>query len=243
MAGRFAGSLRHRTYCEHLKVATEFKSSVLQRKRWLNSSSVVSSVKIKNKRLRNDDIRTLCEKENPDGPEGVSKLFNQLLELPVKYRTNSVNSALYWFSFYDKIEEALELNKLMEKHGIPRNHSTYSTLAVLYSKSGRLVNAKEFFDQMTKASLTPRARHFAPFVEAAVKNGDLIGAFSFVKDMQSAAINERDTDIYTTLIRACIERHNRHLTNQVLEAFHDFMNYRDLLSNDTLEAIKIWFDR
>ena len=240
MAGRVAGSLRHRTYCEHLKVATEFKRSVLQRKRWLNSSSVVSSVKHKNKRLRNDDIRTLCETGNP---EEVSKLFNQLLELPVKYRTNSVNSALYWFSHYDKIEEALELNNLMEKHGIPRDHSTYSTLAVLYSKSGRLVNAKEFFDQMTKASLTPRARHYAPFVEAAVRKGDLIDAFNFVKDMQSAAIHERDTDIYTTLIRAYIERHDRHLTNQVLEAFHDFMKYRDLLSNDTLETIKIWFDR
>ena len=74
MAGRFARSHRHRIYCEHLKVATEFKRSVLQRKRWLNSSSVVSSVKLKNKRLRNDDIRTLCETGNP---EEVSKLFNQ----------------------------------------------------------------------------------------------------------------------------------------------------------------------
>ena len=230
MAGRFVSKIfRH---CQHL-VAFDFRPCVIQGVRCNSLSS-------KTKRLRNDDIQWLCKTGKP---QDISQLFHQLLQLPDKYRTNSVNSALYWFSYYDKIDEALELKTLMEEHGIPKNYSTYASLAVLYSKSGQLGNTREFFDEMTRDGLTPRARHYAPFVEMAVEKGDLIGAFHFMKEMQSAVIHERDTDIYTSLIGACTGKQNRQLTDQVFEAFHDFRNYRDLLSNGTLEAIKQWFNR
>ena len=194
------------------------------------------------KRMHVADIRRLCKTEVKHLE--VSKLFNQFLQLPEQHRTKFVNSALYWFSYYDKIDEALELKTLMEKHGIPKNYSTYASLAVLYSKSGQVGNIKGFIDEMTRDGLMPRARHYAPFFNTAVKRGDLLGAFHSLNEMQQCVVfDKRNTDKYTALIRACTGQQNKELTSKVLEVFHDFRKYRDLLSNDTLAAIKLWFDR
>ena len=193
-------------------------------------------------RMHVADIRWLCKEDQT--PYEVSKLFNRFLNLPDQYRTESVNSALYWFLYYDKIEEALELKTLMEEHGISKNYSTYSTLAVLYSRCSHLGNMMDFFNEMTREGLTPRARHYTPFIKTAAEKGDVIGAFHSMSEMQQSAVaHERNTDIYTSLIRGCVGQQNKKLTSKVLETLHDFRKYRDLLNNDTLDAIKLWFDR
>ena len=200
-----------------------------------------SSLEPKKKQLRIDDIRWLCRTGKV---HEVPHFFDQLLELPDRHLEYFVNSALYWFLYYDKIEEALEVKTLMEKHGISKNYSTYSSLAVLYSRCSQLGNMKDFFDEMVRDGLTPRARHYSPFVDTAIEKGDVIGAFHSLNEMeQSAVVHERNTDIYTSLIRACAGQQNKQLTSKVMETFHVFRKYRDLLSNDTLEAIKLWFDR
>ena len=197
------------------------------------------------KRMHVDDIRSLCKTDQT--PREVSKLFNRFLELPDQFRTESVSSALYWFCYYNKIDEALELKTFMEKHGIPKSYSTYAPLADLYSRSSQLGNMKDFFEEMARDGLTPRARHYAPFVDTAVKKGDLIGAFHYVSEMQQSAFaHERSVDKYkflASLIRACAGEGNKQLTNKVLELFREFIKYRDLLRDDTLEAVKLWFDR
>ena len=239
---RLTGSLKD--------IAPVFRSVTIRKVRWSSTSSELSNKFLQaentddsiHERMHVGDVRWLCKAEQT--PQEVSQLFNRLLDLPDQYRTESLNSALYWFLYYGKIDEALELKTLFEKHGIPKTYSTYSSLAVLYSKCSQLGNKKNFFDEMTRGGLTPRARHYAPFLEAAVEKGDLIGAFDSINEIeQYTLVQERNTDMYTTLIRACARQQNKYLTKKVLEIFHDFRRHQDLLSNDTLEAIKLWFDR
>lgn len=235
MASRFVSKIRHSTHrIGPFKVtAAVFKRCVL---RWSSSSP-----EAQNTRTRMGDIRWLCKAGKT---HEVPHLFHQLRDLPEKCLANSFDSALYWFLYYDKIEEALEFRSLLEKHVIPKTYSTYSSLAVLYSKCSQLGTMKDFFDEMTRDGLTPKVRHYAPFVEAAAEKGDLISAFDSMNEMQqSAVVHERNADLYTVLIRACAEQQNNGLTDKVLELFYDFRKYRDLLSNETLETVKLWFDR
>ena len=103
---------------------------------------------------------------------------------------------------------------------------------------------KELFNEMAKDGLSPRSRHYAPFVEAAVEEGDLLSAFDSLNEMErSAAVYERNLDLYILLIKACARSQNRKLTSKVLKIFSDFGKYRDSLSMDVLEAVKQWFDR
>ena len=229
--------------------ASVFRSGTIRKVRWSSTSSKLSNKLLQtentddsiHERMHVGNVRWLCETEQT--PQEVSRLFNRFLNLPDKYRTDSLNSALYWFLYYGKIEEALELKTLIEEHGISKTYSTYSSLAVLYSKCSQLGNRKDFFDEMTRDGLTPTAQHYAPFLEAAVEKGDLIGAFDSITEMeQSTVVQERNSDIYTALIRACAGQQNKYLTNKVLGVFHDFHKHQDLLSNDTLNAIKLWFD-
>lgn len=243
MAGRFFCSFRGCTQAtaELLKENVAiFRRCVTQEIRCSASSPEAEET-----RFRIGDLRRLCKTVKT---HGVPQLFNQLRDLPEKHLENSVNSALYWFLHYNKIEEAFEFKTLMEKHGIRKSYSTYSALAVLVSKRSELGrslgNMTDFFNEMARDGLTPRARHYAPFVEAAAEKGDLLSAFEFLHEMQhSAVIHDRKTDVYTVLIRACAEHQNRQLTDKVLEIFHEFRKYRDSLNSDTLEAIKLWFDR
>ena len=236
MASKFVSKLPHSTHkTGPFKVtAAVFKRCVA---RW-NSSSP----KLQNTRMRIGDIRWLCKARTTNE---VPHLFYQLRDLPEKYLANSFDSALYWLLYYEKIDEALEFKTLLEKHGISKTYSTYTSLAVLYSKCNQLGTMKDFFDEMTRDGFTPKARHYLPFVEAAAEKGDLMSAFDSMNEMQqSAVVHERNTDIYEVLIRACVAgQQNNQLTNKVLELFHDFRKYRDLLSNEMLEAIKLWFDR
>ena len=235
MACRFVSKLRHSTHRigPFKLTAAVFKRCVL---RWSSSSP-----EAQNSRMPMGDIRRLCKAGKA---HEVPYLFHQLRDLPEKYLANSFDSALYWFLYYDKIDEALEFKSLLEKHVIPKTYSTYSNLAVLYSKCSQLGTMKDLFDEMTRDGLTPKPRHYAPFVEAAVEKGDLISALDSTNEMQkSAVVHERNADLYTVLIRACAEQRNNGLTDKVLELFHDFRKYRDLLSNETLETVKLWFDR
>lgn len=187
-------------------------------------------------------VRKFCETASE--PNQVPQLFNQILLLPERHQIESIDCALYWLSYYDKIDAAFELKTLMEKHGISKSHSTYASLAGLYSKSDHAKNYRNLFDEMMRDGLTLKARHYAPFVEAATQKGDLMGAFRFLDDLrQSGVVSIRNTDIYVKIIRACIGQDSRQLQNKVLELFREFRNYRDLLSDDTLEVIKKWFDR
>lgn len=187
-------------------------------------------------------IRKFCETVSK--PNEVAQLFNQFLRLPKQFQMESVDCALYWLSYYDKIDAGFELKTLMEKHNISKSDSTYSVLASLYSKSNHARNYQTMFNEMTRDDLTPQARHYAPFVETATQKGDVVGAFRCLDDMrQSGSVRERNTDMYTALVRACIGQNSKQLQNKVLEIFHEFRNYRDLLSIDTLEVIKMWFDR
>ena len=227
--------------CQHRARSVNKSAVVFRRCFTLGIRRSLSTPETKKKGMYIADIRGLCKTRKR---HEVSELFYQLLELPHQYLANSVNSALHWFLYYGKIEEAFEFKALMEKHGIPKSDSTYSTLADLYSRCSQPGNMKSFFDEMTRDGLTPRARHYAPFTDTALKKGDLIGAFHSVSEMQkSAVVHERNVDIYTALIRACAGQQNEQLMNKVLELFHEFIKYRDLLSDDTLEAVKLWFDR
>lgn len=102
---------------------------------------------------------------------------------------------------------------------------------------------KNLFDEMLKDGLTPRARHFKPFVEMEAIKGDPMDAFRCLDDLRhSGTLHERIVDIYVTVVRACVGRESRQLTNKVLELFYDVRRYRDLLSFEALETIKLWFD-
>lgn len=204
-------------------------------KQLVREGSSSSSAEPKGDRMRIGDIRWLCQTHE------APRLFQKLRELPEKHLADSVSSALYWFLYYDKIEEALEFKNLVDKYGISKTHSTYSTLAALYSKCGQLV--KDLHKEMVRDGLTPKTRHYAPFVEAAVQKGDLLTAFDSLNEMQnSAVVFERNMDVYTSLITACAQQQNSQLSKKVLEIFRDFAKHRDSLSIDTLRAIKIWFD-
>lgn len=195
------------------------------------------------KRLHVDDIRRLCQQRDTKRAS-VLQLFNQFLELPEQYRTAFVNSALYWFSYYGKVNEAHELKTLMEHNGIPKNSSTYSSLAVLYSKSSDFGDLKSLIEEMRKDGLMPKSRHFVPFFKAAVSKGDLTSAFhSFNELQQTTAHSERDIDKYTAIIRACTEYKGDNVVSKVFAMFSEFQKYRDLMSSDTLETVKLWFDR
>ena len=193
-------------------------------------------------RLVRSGIRNFCKTSGK--PNEIPELFNQFLCLPEQYKIASVDSALYWLSYYDRTEAAFALKKLMEEHGIPKSYSTYSALAKLYSRSSHKADYKTMFEEMIKDGLTPTARHYVPFVEAFTQRGDLMGAFSCLEEMQrSGVVRERNIDVHTALVRACTGQHSQQLQEKVLEIFREFRTYRDPLSNDTLEAIKMWFDR
>ena len=195
------------------------------------------------KRLHVDDIRRLCQQTDMKRTN-VLQLFNQFLQLPEQYRTEFVNSALYWFSYYGKVNEAHELKTLMENNGIPKNSSTYSSLAVLYSKSSDFGDIKSLIEEMRKDGLMPKSRHFVPFFKAAVSKGDLTSAFHSLNEMQqTTAHSERNTDKYTAIIRACTGYKDDNVVSKVFAMFFEFQKYRDLMSSDTLEAVKLWFDR
>ncbi|XP_068722778.1 mitochondrial ribonuclease P catalytic subunit-like isoform X2 [Montipora capricornis] len=193
-------------------------------------------------RLHVGDIRWLCEAEQT--PQKVSNLFSQCVNLPDKYRIECLNSALYWYLYYGKIEEALAIKSLWEKEGFPKTYSSYCNLAILYSKCHQLGEMKDFLDKMKRDGLTPKARHYEPFVEAAIERGDIMGAFEAIKEMErSAVIHGLSSNLCTALIRACTGKEDKHLTCNVLKIFQDFVKYRYKLTDDALEAIKIWFDR
>lgn len=194
-------------------------------------------------RFARGDIRLLCEKLKEPGE--VSQLLNQCLQFPEQHRVKSVDSALYWLSYYDKIDAALELKTLLEKHGFLKSYSTYSALASIYAKSNHTEGCKILFAEMKRDGLSPRSRHYFPFLEAATQKGDPMAAFSFLDDMRHSGFIHMhfDTDIFTELIRACIGQDNKQLTNKMFETFLEFRKCRDLLSNDTVEVIKQWFDR
>jgi len=201
-----------------------------------------SCAKPQENRMRIGDIRGLCETHEV---HEISHLFAKVCDLPEKHLvTSACSSALYWLLYSDKIEEAFEFKNLMDKYGIPKTYSTYSSLAILYAKRGRyLENMKELFNEMAKDGLSPRSRHYAPFVEAAVEEGDLLSAFDSLNEMErSAVVYERNLDLYILLIKACARSQNRKLTSKVLKIFSDFGKYRDSLSMDVLEAVKQWFD-
>lgn len=202
-----------------------------------------SSAKPQGNRMRIGDIKGLCKTYEV---HEISHLFEKLCHLPEKHLVSSAcSSALYWFLYSDKIEEAFEFKNLMDKYGIPKTSSTYSSLAILYAKRGlHLENMKELFSEMAKDGLSPRSRHYAPFVEAAVEEGDLLSAFDSLNEMKkTAVVRERNLDLYILLIKACARNQNSQLTSKVLEIFNDFRKYRDSLSMDILEAVKLWFDR
>lgn len=187
-------------------------------------------------------VRNFCETVSE--PNQLQQLFNQILLLPERHQIESIDCVLYWLSYYDKIDAGFELKTLMEEHGISKSYSTYSCLASLYAKSNHAKNYKSLFEEMTRDGLTLKARHYAPFVEAAAQKGDLMGAFRFLDDLrQSGVVHIRNTDTYIELIRACIGQDSRQLQNKVLELFQEFRDYRDLFSVDALEVIKKWFDR
>ena len=195
------------------------------------------------KRLHVDDIRRLCQQTDMKRTN-VLQLFNQFLQLPEQYRTEFVNSALYWFSYYGKVNEAHELKTLMENNGIPKNSSTYSSLAVLYSKSSDFGDIKSLIEEMRKDGLMPKSRHFVPFFKAAVSKGDLTSAFHSLNEMQqTTAHSERNTDKCTAIIRACTGYKDDDVVSKVFAMFSEFQKYRDLMSRDTLEAVKLWFER
>lgn len=193
-------------------------------------------------RLVRSGIRNFCKTSGKANE--IPELFNQFLRLPKQYQIASVDSALYWLSYYNRNDAAFALKHLMEEHGIPKSYSTYSVLAKLYSSSSHMTNYKTMFDEMIKDGLTPTARHYVPFVEAFTQKGDLMGAFSCLEEMQqSGVVRERNIDVHTALVRACTGQDSKQLQDKVLEIFREFRAYRDPLSNDTLEAIKMWFDR
>lgn len=193
-------------------------------------------------RLVRSSIRNFCKTSGK--PNEIPQLFDQFLRLPEQYRIASVDCALYWLAYYDRNDAAFALKSLMEEHGIPKSYSTYSVLAKLYSRSSHMANYKTMFDEMVKDGLTPTARHYVPFVEAFTQRGDLMGAFSCLNEMQeSVVVRKRNTDIHTALVRACTGQDSKQLQDKVLEIFREFRAYRDPLSNDTLGAIKMWFDR
>ena len=193
-------------------------------------------------RLVRSGIRNFCETSGK--PNEIPELFNQFLRLPEQNKIACVDSALYWLSYYDRNEAAFALKNLMEEHGIPKSDSTYSALAKVYSRSNHMANYKTMFDEMIKDGLTPAARHYVPFVEAFTQRGDLMGAFSCLEEMQrSGVVRERNIDVHTALVQACTGQDSHQLQDKVLEIFREFRAYRDPLSNDTLEAIKRWFDR
>lgn len=258
MAGRFIAKILQRSAGPINETASDLKRCIIQGIRFCSStpgsrnkileaeSDGYNSYEPKHvaRAIRQEraSIRKFCETVSE--PNEVPQLFNQFLRLPEQYQIESVDCALYWLSYYDKIDAAFELKTLMEKHDIFKSYSTYSVLASLYSKSNHMGNYQAMFDEMTRDGLTPQARHYAPFVETATKKGDLMGAFRCLDDMrQAGVVRERNTDIYTALVRACIGQNSRQLRNKVLEIFYEFRNYRDLLGNDTLEVIKMWFDR
>ncbi|KAL9974380.1 hypothetical protein ACROYT_G011404 [Oculina patagonica] len=257
MAGRFVAKILQRSAGPVNETVTDLKRCVIQGLRFCSSTpgsrnkileaesdgDNINEPKHVARAVRQEraSIRKFCETVSK--PNDVPQLFNQFLRLPKQYQIESVDCALYWLSYYDKIDGAFELKTLMEKHDISKSYSTYSVLASLYSKSNHTRNYQAMFDEMKRDGLTPQARHFAPFVETATQNGDLMGAFRCLDDMrQAGVVRERNTDIYTALVRACIGQNSRQLRNKVLEIFYEFRNYRDLLSNDTLEVIKMWFD-
>ena len=193
-------------------------------------------------RLVRSGIRNFCKTSGT--PNEIPELFKQFLRLPKQYQIASVDSTLYWLSYYDRNEAAFALKDLMEKHDIPKSYSTYSVLAKLYSSSSHMANYKTMFDEMIKDGLTPTARHYVPFVEAFTQRGDLMGAFSCLEEMEkSGVVRERNIDIHTSLVRACTGQDSKQLQDKVLEIFREFRAYRDPLSNDTLEVVKMWFDR
>lgn len=188
------------------------------------------------------NIRWFCKAER--SPHEVANFFNQLRNLPFKRRTRSLNSALYWFLHYGKTKEALELNSLWETQGFPKSYSTYASLAILYARCRQLGNKGDFFDRMKLNGLTPRARHYEPFLAAATIRGDLMEAFESMSEMaHSSIIHEMSIDLYTSLIRACTGKEDNLLDNNVFKIFHYFMKYRTKLTDDALQAIRLWFDR
>ena len=188
------------------------------------------------------NIRWFCKAET--SPHEVANFFNQLRNLPVKHRTRSLNSALYWFLYYGKTKEALELNSLWETQGFPKSYSTYASLAILYARCRQLGNKRDFFHQMKLSGLTPRARHYEPFLAASTIRGDLMEVFESMTEMEySSIIHEMSLDLYTLLIRACTGKEHNLQDNNVFKIFHYFMKYRTKLPDDALHAIRLWFDR
>lgn len=254
MAARSAWKILQRSVRSTDETTTHFRQCIFQRLRCC-SSTPGSQGKIPEteseesrerprtySRLVRSGIRNFCKTSGK--PNEIPELFNQFLRLPEQYKIASVDSALYWLSYYDRNEAAFALKNLMEEHGIPKSYSTYSVLAKLYSRSNHMANYKTMFDEMIKDGLTPTVRHYVPFVEAFTQRGDLMGAFSCLEEMQrSGVVRERNIDVHTALVRACTGQDSQQLQDKVLEIFREFRAYRDPLTNDTLEAIKTWFDR
>ena len=189
------------------------------------------------------NIRPFCE--TLSAPNEVLEMFNQFIILPEQHMIKALDYSLNCLVHYDKIDAAFELKTLMEQLNIPKSHSTYSVLANLYSKSNHPKHSmKSLFDEMLKDGLTPRARHFKPFVEMEANKGDPMDAFRCLDDLRhSGVLHERIVDIYITVVRACVGKMSKQLKNKVLELFYDIRRYRDLLSIEDLETIKLWFDR
>lgn len=189
------------------------------------------------------NIRPFCE--TLSAPNEVLEMFNQFIILPEQHMIKALDYSLNCLVHYDKIDAAFELKTLMEQLNIPKSHSTYSVLANLYSKSNHPKHSmKSLFDEMLKDGLTPRARHFKPFVEMEANKGDPMDAFRCLDDLRhSGVLHERIVDIYITVVRACVGKVSKQLKNKVLELFYDIRRYRDLLSIEALETIKLWFDR
>ena len=188
--------------------------------------------------VHRSNIRWICKSG------GKQQLFDEFLKLPKESLPDSLNCALYWYSHYDKIEEAFELKNLMERRGISKSYSTYSILAYLFAKAGQLGSRKVFFDEMISNGLTPQARHYVPFVEAEVEKGDLAKAFEVFYEMQqSTRKHTGHISCYRTLIRACAGREDASTTGKVFQLFDDLRKRPHFLSVDTLEAVKLWFDR
>lgn len=241
MAARFMWKILQRRAGPVTENAIDFRRCIRQRIRCCSSTSSDTRVSVQ-KEPKRRNIRPFCE--TLSSPNEISELFNEFLTLPEEIRIKAIDCALYWLAYYDKVDAAFELKTLMEKHDIRKSYSTYSVLATLYSKSSHPKHCKTFFDEMMKDGLTPRARHYIPFVEMEAQKGDPMDAFRCLDELRhSGLLYQRIMAVYMAVVRACIGQDSKQLRNKVLELFYDIRKHRDSLSNEALKTIKLWFDR
>ncbi|XAR61836.1 hypothetical protein NMG60_11016360 [Bertholletia excelsa] len=157
------------------------------------------------------------------------KMFNN--SLPGERDASSWNVLISAYGIHGFGKEALELFSQMLKEGVQPNHITFTSILSACSHAGLIDEGRICFENMTKFSVTPEAKHYACMVDMLGRAGLLHEAYNLIKQMP---LQPNDA-VWGALLLACRIHKNTKLgeiaANNLFQIEPQHSGYYVLMSN------------